>query len=188
MSDLPPDLARAHDAFTAMYDALRSLTYHRALGEAGMGDSPFWDHTRSQLLRTFVLEWMKLFGTDSNELHWKKLVTEEPEFREAILEKAGLSPLEWQSYRQQIKDLRDKVVAHLDPFDRPGEVPDLEPARAALLAGYQWIRQQIIDAGTPHKGPEDLEAWANELHQEELVLAKTAIDATKDCPEKRPQT
>lgn len=90
MPTLSPEFARAYDAFTTMYDALRSLTYHRVLLDVGAGDSKFWTHVRAQLIRTFIIEWTKLLGTDSNEIHRKKLVKEEPAFRAEVLEKGGI--------------------------------------------------------------------------------------------------
>lgn len=185
MPTLPPDLERAHDAFTTMYDALRSLTYHRALKEVGADDSKFWLHVRAQLIRTFVIEWTKLFGANSNEIHWKKLVMEQPAFRDAALEKANLTENEWKDYWKQMTSFRDKVVAHLDADELPGEVPDMTAARAMLIAGYQWVRGETIKAGVKHKGPKDLEAWSAELYDEARALVKKGVQATKACSETR---
>lgn len=183
MPELSPELRRAHDAFTTMYDALRSLTYHRALIDAGVEESKFWTHTRAQLIRTFVIEWTKLFGTDSNEVHWKKLVTEQPVFRSAVLASAGITEQEWKEYWLELRTFRDKVVAHLDPFDLPDSVPDMTIARAILIGGYQWIREQTIAEGVEHDGPEDLEKWSNDLYEEALDLVGTGIEATRGMPE-----
>ncbi|MCR9261210.1 MAG: hypothetical protein NXH95_15920 [Pseudomonadaceae bacterium] len=183
MPDLPPDLKRAHDAFTTMYDALRSLTYHRALLEVGAGESKLWLHTRAQYIRIFVIEWTKLFGTDSNEVHWKKLVKEVPAFRSHVLQAAGITEQQWSEYWLQLRNFRDKVVAHIDPFSLPDAVPDMTIARAVLIAGYQWIREETIRSGVEHKGPKDIEQWAMDLHEEALDLLGAAVEATKGMSE-----
>ena len=116
-------------------------------------------------------------------MHWKKLVKEKPAFRSAVLASAGITEQEWNEYWLEMRTFRDKVVAHLDPFDLPDSVPDMTIARAMLIGGYQWIREQTIAEGVEHDGPEDLEKWANDLYEEALDLVGTGIEATIGMPE-----
>ena len=96
---------------------------------------------------------------------------------------AGLTYDEWSKYRGSVKNFRDKLIVHTDPFARPESVPDMTPARSALLAGYGWIRTEIEETGVKHDGPENLDTWAENLSKEATAIVEAAVAASKDFDE-----
>ncbi|MEQ9452757.1 MAG: hypothetical protein RJQ07_14335 [Pseudomonadales bacterium] len=183
MSKLKQQNDEMVDAFNTLYYALRSLTYHRAIKEVDPGESKFWAHTQSQFMRTFVMEWCKVFGTYDNKLHWIHLAKDEAGFRAHILNAVGITEAEWKIYHDEIVAFRNDYVAHVNPEQRPESVPDMTKARTILIAGYQWLRLQSIASGEEHSGPDDIETLVGELYEEALDLIGAGIEATKDMPE-----
>jgi hypothetical protein len=64
-----------------------------------------------------VLEWCKLFAEPRGKHCWQKVVSDSSAFVCGLLQELGISEQELNSYTKQVRDYRDRFVAHLDSED-----------------------------------------------------------------------
>jgi hypothetical protein len=109
---------------------IHHMAYQRVLGkaysESGL-KSQFWRHSIDAHLIRAILNWCIVFGNDSNEFHWKRVVVDEnaqSACRRSFLKGAGLSEEKWKTFWTSMTDFRNKYVAHRDPPYTP--VPMME--------------------------------------------------------------
>lgn len=125
---------------------LRNLAFYRTGWRRGGIDteptlrrreSQFWVNVNGNFIDICVLEWCKLFGSKKDKHHWSKVITQQVEFEQQLLERLRMSAEELEAYIEEMRRYRDKFVAHLD--DEPiMYLPRLRPAKksVAFLYGY----------------------------------------------------
>lgn len=74
----------------------------------------FWREVSQNAMDLAVLDWCHLFGNKRDVLHWTNVFSEDPTFKQRLLEIAGVSEEEWTQYWGQMRKYRDKDVAHLE--------------------------------------------------------------------------
>lgn len=79
----------------------------------------FWRLIHGNQLDTAVLEWCKVFGSDGEATHWKKIIpaTDHNQFRSSLLASLGISADVWATYWNEMKAYRDNLVAHHIEFE-----------------------------------------------------------------------
>jgi hypothetical protein len=103
----------------------------------------FLVETLNSHLRMSVIDWCKIFGTDGNEIHWKKAVITnskkfQNEFRQKIYKATGLNSKEWGDYHREMIGFRNKYVAHyVKDYDEP--VPKMDNALTVAFAYDEWL-------------------------------------------------
>ncbi len=103
----------------------------------------FLVETLNSHLRMSVIDWCKIFGTDDNEIHWKKAVITnskkfQNEFRQKIYKATGLNSKEWGDYHREMIGFRNKYVAHyVKDYDEP--VPKMDNALTVAFAYDEWL-------------------------------------------------
>jgi len=111
-------------------------------------ESEFWRLTIDAHLLQAIINWSKIFGSDSsNRTHWKELETGDhsliDDFRGNLLIWLKLSSPEWDEYWQKLQAFRNKYAAHTDSFNQP--IPNLEIMYQSLLFFDDWIRKVSKD-------------------------------------------
>ena len=107
----------------------------------------FWIRTTDAHIKTAIISWCMVFGSDSNETHWKKLIINEREikckdFRNNILKECNLNSNGWDSYWKELKNYRNDFVAHRKlEFDQPTPFLDISYKVATLFD--LWVRKNI---------------------------------------------
>lgn len=128
----------------------KHLLCHRAIQQKGGGliEHVFWSLTSNAHLLQAIVCWCKVFGaTGTNETHWHELAaTDVAELRESfcaeLSSKLGLDKPAWRAYHKEVKDFRDKYVAHTEiGFIAP--VPQLDVALNIAFVFDQWVRDVI---------------------------------------------
>ena len=180
-------LQRVNNAVLSIQFGIRSLVYHRAINRFASQDSKFWTHTSSELLRSFVIYWTDVLGSDSNPSHWKKLAQNVSAFRKRLLANAGMDRSTHRHCWRRMISLRNKVMAHDDPEDRPTSVPDLEPALRLLKALYEILREEATERAPTGHLPKfailSVETWQQNLEEEAAELVEAAMKSTSDLQE-----
>lgn len=122
------------------YNGLFDAVHIRARVASG-----FWFATISSHFDIAVIDWCKVMGTDSEELHWKKAfdAADHDTLRAGMLAATGKTASEWRTYHHDLLNYRNKVGAHRDPQVRIRNYPHLGPAQAA--AGVVYDRLERID-------------------------------------------
>jgi len=136
--------------FDVLYSFTRSLAYYRAIHQDLSRLEKKYDffcHTMNAHILKAITDWCMVFGSDSNEVQWKKSsLSHEEEFqieiRNLIYESTGFSHQEWSAYREEMVNFRNVYVAHRNPeFKKP--VPHMEKAFDISVAFFDWLKEQL---------------------------------------------
>ena len=77
--------------------------------------SEFWTYTIDAHLLISIINWCMVFGTDSNEIHWKKIILDEQyqcDFRCHIRKFANLSKDKMDKFWSSMTNFRNGYAAH----------------------------------------------------------------------------
>ncbi len=126
--------------FELIVDFLRSFTYYKTIHKSLQlkqlkTDEQFWVHSLNSFLNSAIIQWCKIFGTDSNEVHWKKAITKDHNnfqevIRDMILKNTNFSIDEWKNYQNKMRNFRNTYSAHRHLSNLP-PVPFLDKALLA---------------------------------------------------------
>lgn len=164
-------------------DFARQLSYHRALSDYREDfGSNFWIYTYNNAIDLAVLDWFHLFGYHNDDLHWKKVVDDVDAFREGLFAHIDTTENEWKSYREEIKNYRDKDVAHIEV--RPvSHVPEMSTALCTAHYYYHHVLQELSRYSDYGRWPKDLIEYHERSLEQTRQIAKAAYEATKHLGE-----
>lgn len=106
-------------------------------------------HLCNVLVADVVIRWCKVFGTDNEEMHWKKLINENEieVFRSKMYTSAKTTPEEFSAYWRQMKRARDFACAHFTYEYVDKEVPLFETAIDSASAAHSYFASILIESG-----------------------------------------
>jgi len=121
---------------------LRNLTFYKAGWHNGEPKfkGQFWLNANSNFLDIAVLEWCKLFGDTRGKHFWRKVISHDVAFQEGLLRELGLMDTEFDRYVKQMRNYRDKFVAHLDS-EKVMHIPLLQVAVNSTAYFYDYLLQ-----------------------------------------------
>ena len=127
---------------------LRNLAFYKAGWKDGQlkRKNQFWVNANSNSLDIAVLEWCKLFADEKAKHHWKKIISNQDQFINALLQKLNITIEEFETYIKAMKTYRDKFVAHLD-LERVMHPPKIRLAKksVAFLLDYLLDNEEEED-------------------------------------------
>lgn len=176
------------DLINTLANLVRSTHLKRAL--AAIDPDPplnFWRVLHGHLLDMAVLAWCKLFGSDHKahqSVHWKNVVADPQDFREALFKRLGINQREWTSYWKLMKRYRDMHVAHRD--FRNSDVknyPKLDYALESAYFYYEYILPEMRKHGLTNY-PDDLAEYCARFADQAKEIAQKALSATADIKER----
>lgn len=143
-------------------------------------NADFWRTANGNFLDVCVLEWCKLLGDKRGRHFYGNIVSDVTRFETELLRHLNIDAVNFDSYRNSIRDYRDKFVAHLD-FDRIMNIPFLDVARSSVefyhahLVNHEvqsWELANLPDSAEKLRaGYEQCEAEATRVYQNlEAVL------------------
>jgi hypothetical protein len=165
-------------------DFARNLSFHRALGEH-IKDSVklnFWIHMYNNAIELAILDWFHLFGNHKDDLHWKRVMHDSQDFRQQLLQEIGMNEQEWKAYHKEIKDYRDKDIAHIEVRLR-SQVPDMTKALRGAAHYYSVVLQELQNYGI-YDYPQNLNEYHNKSFAQSMVITANAYKATIGIEEK----
>lgn len=120
-------------------DFTRNLAYYRGARKHPVGwidpplrlEASFWRVTNNNCLDVCVLDWCKLFGDKRDQHYWANVVSDPVRFEGNLLANLGVTGNRWESFRLEVREYRDKFVAHLDS-EREMHIPNLDLARESV--------------------------------------------------------
>ena len=177
-------LENLNDAIHSVQFGVRSLIYHRLIKVNVSTESHFWNHVNTQLLRSYVIYWSNVLGSHTNKTHWKKLTSEVNQFRQQLLQTAGVSREDLEQCWREQRVLRDKVMAHDDP-DKPRAIPDLSVSFSLIKALHPLLKEEAYrkaeaEGELVRFSVTSIEDWASDLEKDANVVVEQAITATKN--------
>ncbi len=131
------------------YFIIRAINQECQNLDAGLEDYAPYRHLCNVLVSDFVIRWCKVFGTDSEEMHWKNFVPE-PDieaFKASIYTSSNTTPDEFSAYWKRMKDVRDTACAHFTYQYVDKEVPFFEMALDSASAAHSYFVEQLIRLG-----------------------------------------
>jgi hypothetical protein len=155
---------------TAMKRALTEIDPHPHLN--------FWRLIHGNQLDIAVLEWCKIFGTDGEATHWKKIVLprDHDQFRDDLFGATGVTADEWAAYWNEMKAYRDKLVAHHIELERVSNYPLLELAMKSSCFYYSRLIKELRSIGET-KYPDDLNVYCEAFEIQARQIAAAAVAA-----------
>jgi hypothetical protein len=158
----------------------RSIMMKRAL--TAVDPNPhlnFWRLIYGNQLDIAVIEWCKVFGSDGEATHWKKVVPTiyHVRFRNDLLASAGIAGGAWTSYWKEMKTYRDNLAVHHNSAIRIPEFPKLDIALKSSYFYYAHLIKEMRQLGET-RFPDDLEAYCIEFELLAREVAASAIAAT----------
>jgi len=135
----------------------------------------FWRLIYGNQLDIAVIEWCKVFGSDAEATHWKKIVPMDGHgrFRSNLLAYARLTPGAWARYWKEMKEYRDNLAAHHNSAVRIPNFPKLDVALDSSIFYYTYIIGELRQLGDG-RFPDDLKEYSVEF---ELLARKVAVKA-----------
>jgi hypothetical protein len=127
---------------------MRNLAYYRVShpGEPRSPNRDFWVTVDGNFLDQCVLEWCKLLADERAQHHWMAVTSGADRFKNELLACLRLDATAFQDYRNEMREYRDKFVAHLDQL-RVMQVPRLETAKASVEFYHAYVVDNEAQAG-----------------------------------------
>lgn len=164
----------------------RSTVMKRALAE--VNPEPhlnFWRLIHGNQLDIAVLEWCKVFGSDGEATHWKKIVPPEKQdqFRDDLFLEIGVTADEWAAYWNEMKAYRDNLVAHHIELNKVGNYPVLDLALKSSFFYYRYLINELRALGEA-RYPDNLQVYCGAFESQAREIAAVAVTATAAIKER----
>lgn len=137
------------------------------------------------LMDVAVISWCKLFGTDSEQSHWKRLFPDHlhEDLRAEISDSVGGKDVFHRTWKK-ITNYKNKNVAHheFNERHRPRQHPQLEPLRQSGLVLYARVHEALRSHGAEHGLPHPTSISGEVLTKIEehwCLIADTAREALR---------
>ena len=137
----------ANHQYEVLVRFVHHLAYYRILFSAYNElhtESEFWKYTIDAHILRSIIDWCMVFGTDSNEVHWKKAALNDftqSDFRSYLLKSIGLSLEQWSDFRSNMMDFRNKYATH-NVFPYPS-MPIMDTALRVAVTYDNWFRERV---------------------------------------------
>ena len=138
----------ANRQYAVLVSFIHYLAYwrcsHKAYSQKSM-HSELWTKTINAYLLCAVTDWCMVFGADSNEIHWKQVVTDkldQHDFRSSLLTDLSITEAEWESYWSSMTMFRNNFAVHRPAKASLPRVPDMKSAFHAVISYDEWLRRK----------------------------------------------
>lgn len=133
---------------------LRNAAYYRAFNAAPVPRrrEQFWRTVNGNFIDVAMLEWCKLFGDLNAKHHWSKSVTDSSGFCDGLYQRVRLTKEQFETYRLEVRQYRDKFVAHLDEHNQMA-IPRLQIAIESVEYLYRYLLDVEDDVDAFHDAP-----------------------------------
>jgi hypothetical protein len=124
-----------------------------------------------------ILEWCKVFGADSEYTHWKTLVKDHISFRQELLKSLEISQFDWEAYWKDIKNYRDKFIAHHQRDLHRTHYPRLNIAvKSSFYYYYKWLIIKLNQLNIYLLDlPDDLEDYYEDFQSQASKFAEVSF-------------
>ena len=143
MNEIDPIEVQFHLA----HDCIRACVYADFIARQKPKETA-WPSICDMLYSEAILAWNTLFGTNSQNSHWKKLAEKIPVPSSSKLKQFGkkmivrhldITEQEWDKYHASMVDIRNKRLAHFDPSVVRENMPNFTWAMHSACLYRQWL-------------------------------------------------
>ena len=145
----------------------------------------FWRLIHGNQLDIAVLEWCKVFGSDGEATHWKRIVppANHDQFRDGLFVAVGVTADEWAVYWTEMKAYRDNLVAHHIEMNRVANYPVLDLAVKSSFFYYSYLIKELRALGET-RYPDDLQIYCGAFESQAREIAAAAVASTAEIKER----
>lgn len=145
----------------------------------------FWRLIHGNQLDIAVLEWCKVFGSDGEATHWKKIVppASHDQFRDGLFGVVGVTAEGWAAYWNEMKAYRDNLVAHHIELKRVANYPVLDLALKSSYYYYSYLIKELRSLGET-RYPDDLQIYCEAFESQVHEIAAAAVASTAAIKER----
>lgn len=132
--------ARVRRTAILCLSCLRGIAYYQA-GESHKDkwvDDDFWKHNNTNSIDMSVIDWCKVFGDPKAKHYWKKSIADPDKLFPELLSAAGVTESNFENYIQDMREYRDKFLAHLDE-ENVMHIPYLDTATKTAVFLYNHL-------------------------------------------------
>jgi hypothetical protein len=134
----------------------------------------FWRGVNANFMDLCVLEFCKLFADQKGKHHWRKVITDQPNFHAGLLAKLTMTNAGFNEYIESMKFYRDKYLAHLDD-ETGGRYPTLGSGKIAAAYLFDYLLENE-DEGSffPDAGGTAADFYQDRKEEAEVAYKKQA--------------
>jgi hypothetical protein len=163
---------------------VRNAQLRRALSSVDPNPTLYvWRLIYGNLLDVAVLEWCRVFGTDTEPTHWKRVVADHGAFRSALLTALKIDEASWAAYWEKMKTYRDTLVAHHFDDSPVTHYPTLDLALESCYFYYSYLITELRRLGEPYF-PDDLRDYSARFAAQAKEIAEIALASTAKIKER----
>ena len=133
--------------FHLVHDCIRACVYADHIGRAGVKKDA-WLSIGDMCYSYAILSWNHIFGTNSQQSHWKKLLANVPLPARSPLEPFGKAMIveylkttddEWDRYHAKMVEFRNDRIAHFDHSVVRDKSPNVTWALHSSYLYREWL-------------------------------------------------
>ncbi len=133
--------------FHLVHDCIRAITYADYVARK-KPDAEAWLSITDMFYSEAIISWNIVFGTDSQELHWKNISKKlpipkssklKPFGKEIIIEYLGITTDEWKQYHKEMVDIRNERLAHFNYNISQDTLPNVTWALRSSYLYREWL-------------------------------------------------
>ena len=143
----------------------------------------YWIMIKNNFFDFVILEWCKIFGTDSEPTHWKNIVDDPNSFRANLLIRVHSNETDWKDYWEYMITYRNNLISHHQKDPGVTIYPDFDKAIEASYYYYDYLIKKLRDLGNTQY-PDNLKDYYDRCLEQATRFSETAYNATKDIEEK----
>lgn len=148
------------NSFFRSYYLMDYLDEVCAVYDAIFKEESTFTHIHNVILCDVVVNWCKLFGNDSEECHWKKLVADQEGFRKYLFSSLDICNKKFREYQLEVLEFRNKWVVHYEPSYNHDIIPLFDHMFASALCLHDYLRAQV---GNDYGGPKNMEKFGSKV-------------------------
>ncbi len=168
--------------FRLAYVIRNAANYESFSKYQGTFTQNYWILIRNNFYDFAILEWCKVFGTDSEPTHWKKIVDDPASFRSGLLASVKLSEADWKDYWVKMLAYRNNFISHHQKDPTVKTYPYFDKALEASYYYYDYLIQKLRSLGS-NEYPDNLKDYYNRCLKQAIKFTETAYNSTKDIKE-----
>ncbi|MEX2244314.1 MAG: hypothetical protein WD716_10775 [Fimbriimonadaceae bacterium] len=147
MRQRPPD----NHACDLAGNGLRNIAFYYAIRQVPeLPRGEVWSTVGDNFMRLAILDWCKIFADRKGKLNWRREAPRPETFMNDLLQAIDVSQSDFEIYTTQMRRVRNKWVAHLDPeiygADPRNKTPYLGLALQSLAYFYDRARNGATTA------------------------------------------
>ena len=139
--------------FGLIDDCLRSCVFCDYISRQNPPVESAWPAIADMCYSDAVMSWTQVFGQNSQETHWRKLVERlpippaenlKPFSQEMILSYLKISSNEWKAFHRSMLEMRNTRLAHMNISCGLDEYPNITYALQSAYIYREWLTESLL--------------------------------------------